>query len=311
MLAAGLAAPIPCVAGNARHSFLTAMRYEGAYALKTVGVVPLCFNICQKNVARWCVMASYASFLLMVDDWCCIGLRMTSPLSFNRSATGSSAQNVRTDSDASTAQTSTETETSREQPSLASVMVQFSDEVRKRIDATMRAKMSKLNNADQDLARGRIEQIKRRIQMLKMMLLSLAGQSVPPGVLREMRQLAAELGQAAKTLSGGSSGEAADTAGGDQSGMATESGGAAALSAATATSSTSSTSTAGDSASAESAALGNTPRVRHRRQKAVRAMLLHRKRSNGRTSPPRLSSAAQVRRSIGRMRSRYRMPFAS
>ncbi|WP_233789003.1 cell envelope biogenesis protein TolA [Dickeya zeae] len=163
-------------------------------------------------------------------------------------------QNVRTDSDASTAQTSTETETSREQPSLASVMVQFSDEVRKRIDATMRARMSKLNNADQDLARGRIEQIKRRIQMLKMMLMSLAGQSVPPGVLREMRQLAAELGQAAKTLSGGSGGAATDTAGGEnQSGVAAESGGAAALSAAT---TTSSTSTAGDSASAESAALG-------------------------------------------------------
>ncbi|WP_019845378.1 hypothetical protein [Dickeya zeae] len=166
-------------------------------------------------------------------------------------------QNVRTDSDASTAQTSTETETSREQPSLASVMVQFSDEVRKRIDATMRARMSKLNSADQDLARGRIEQIKRRIQMLKMMLMSLAGQSVPPGVLREIRQLAAELGQAAKTLSGGSGGAATDTAGGEnQSGVAAESGGAAALSAATATSSTSSTSTAGDSASAESAALG-------------------------------------------------------
>ncbi|AUQ27252.1 cell envelope biogenesis protein TolA [Dickeya zeae] len=179
---------------------------------------------------------------------------MTSPLSFNRSATGTAVQNVRTDSDASTAQTSTETETSREQPSLASVMVQFSDEVRKRIDATMRARMSKLNNADQDLARGRIEQIKRRIQMLKMMLMSLAGQSVPPGVLREMRQLAAELGQAAKTLSGGSGGAATDTAGGEnQSGVAAESGGAAALSAAT---TTSSTSTAGDSASAESAALG-------------------------------------------------------
>ncbi|UJR56248.1 cell envelope biogenesis protein TolA [Dickeya zeae] len=182
---------------------------------------------------------------------------MTSPLSFNRSATGTAVQNVRTDSDASTAQTSTETETSREQPSLASVMVQFSDEVRKRIDATMRARMSKLNSADQDLARGRIEQIKRRIQMLKMMLMSLAGQSVPPGVLREIRQLAAELGQAAKTLSGGSGGAATDTAGGEnQSGVAAESGGAAALSAATATSSTSSTSTAGDSASAESAALG-------------------------------------------------------
>ncbi|QYM97744.1 cell envelope biogenesis protein TolA [Dickeya ananatis] len=177
---------------------------------------------------------------------------MTSPLSFNRSATGTSAQNVRTDSNASTAQTSTETETSREQPSLTSVMVQFSDEVRKRIDAAMRVNMSKLNSADQDLARGHIEQIKRRIQMLKMMLLSLAGQSVPPGVLREIRQLAAELGQAAKTLSGGSGGAATGTAGGEnQSGVAAESGGGA-LSAATAAT----TSTAGDSASAESEALG-------------------------------------------------------
>lgn len=176
---------------------------------------------------------------------------MTSPLSFNRSASGSSVQNVRTDSDASTAQTSTETETSREQPSLTSVMVQFSDEVRKRIDAAMRVNMSKLNSADQDLARGRIEQIKRRIQMLKMMLLSLAGQSVPPGVLRELRQLAAELGQAAKTLSGG--GAATGSAGGEnQSGVAAESDGGA-LSAATAAT----TSTAGgDSASAESQALG-------------------------------------------------------
>ncbi|UPT57754.1 cell envelope biogenesis protein TolA [Dickeya zeae] len=175
---------------------------------------------------------------------------MTSPLSFNRSATGTPTQNVRTDSDASTAQTSTETEASREQPSLTSVMVQFSDEVRKRIDAAMRVNMNKLNSADQDLARGRIEQIKRRIQMLKMMLLSLVGQSVPPGVLRELRQLAAELGQAAKTLSGG--GAATDTAGGEnQSGVAAESGGGA-LSTATAAT----TSTAGGSASAESPTLG-------------------------------------------------------
>ncbi|WP_038906018.1 hypothetical protein [Dickeya zeae] len=186
---------------------------------------------------------------------------MTSPLSFNRSATGTSTQNVRTDSDASTAQTSTETETSREQPSLTSVMVQFSDEVRKRIDAAMRVNMNKLNSADQDLARGRIEQIKRRIQMLKMMLLSLAGQSVPPGVLREMRQLAAELGQAAKTLSGGSGGTATDTAGGEnQSGVAAESGGGA-LSAATAATTSTSSSAAGDSASAESPALGTGERT--------------------------------------------------
>ncbi|MBP2849988.1 cell envelope biogenesis protein TolA [Dickeya oryzae] len=179
---------------------------------------------------------------------------MTSPLSFNRSATGTSTQNVRTDSDASTAQTSTETETSREQPSLTSVMVQFSDEVRKRIDAAMRVNMNKLNSADQDLARGRIEQIKRRIQMLKMMLLSLAGQSVPPGVLRELRQLAAELGQAAKTLSGGSGGAATGSAGGEnQSGVAAESGGGA-LS--TATAATTTTSAAGDGASAESPTQG-------------------------------------------------------
>ncbi len=182
---------------------------------------------------------------------------MTSPLSFNRSATGTPTQNVRTNSDASTAQTSTETETSREQPSLTSVMVQFSDEVRKRIDAAMRVNMNKLNSADQDLARGRIEQIKRRIQMLKMMLLSLAGQSVPPGVLRELRQLAAELGQAAKTLSGGSGGAATGSAGGEnQSGVAAESGGGA-LSTATATATAATTtSAAGDSASAESPTLG-------------------------------------------------------
>ncbi|AJC68144.1 hypothetical protein [Dickeya zeae] len=184
---------------------------------------------------------------------------MTSPLSFNRSATGTPTQNVRTNSDASTAQTSTETETSREQPSLTSVMVQFSDEVRKRIDAAMRVNMNKLNSADQDLARGRIEQIKRRIQMLKMMLLSLAGQSVPPGVLRELRQLAAELGQAAKTLSGGSGGAATGSAGGEnQSGVAAESDGGA-LSTATATvtaTAATTTSAAGESASAESPTLG-------------------------------------------------------
>ncbi|WP_033568987.1 hypothetical protein [Dickeya undicola] len=135
---------------------------------------------------------------------------MTSPISFNRSAAGTSAQNARTDTDASsTTRVGAQADASQEQPSVTSVLVQFSDEVRKRIDATMRASMSKMNSIDQDLARGRIEQIKRRIQMLKMMMLSLVGQSVPPGVLREIRQLAAELGQAAKTLNeGGGSGVA-------------------------------------------------------------------------------------------------------
>lgn len=137
---------------------------------------------------------------------------MTSPISFNRSAAGTSAQNARTDTDASsTTRVGAQADASQEQPSVTSVLVQFSDEVRKRIDATMRASMSKMNSIDQDLARGRIEQIKRRIQMLKMMMLSLVGQSVPPGILREIRQLAAELGQAAKTLNEGGGSSVANT----------------------------------------------------------------------------------------------------
>ncbi|MEI7376162.1 cell envelope biogenesis protein TolA [Dickeya chrysanthemi] len=176
---------------------------------------------------------------------------MTSPISFNRTAAGSSAPYTGTDSDAGSAQAGTEADTSREQQSLTSVLVQFSDEVRKRIDAAMRINMSKLDNADQDLARGRIEQIKRRIQMLKMMLLSLAGQAVPPGIMREIRQLARELGQAANTLNEGG-GAATGSAGGEnQSGVAAESGGGA-LSTATAAT----TFAAGDSASAESPTLG-------------------------------------------------------
>ncbi|MBX9447171.1 hypothetical protein [Dickeya chrysanthemi] len=153
---------------------------------------------------------------------------MTSPISFNRTVAGSSAPYAGTDSDAGTAQAGTEADTSREQQSFTSVLVQFSDEVRKRIDAAMRVNMSKLDNADQDLARGRIEQIKRRIQMLKMMLLSLAGQAVPPGIMREIRQLARELGQAANTLNEGGGGgmAAAVTAGGaggeNASGVAAE-----------------------------------------------------------------------------------------
>ncbi|AIR70146.1 hypothetical protein [Dickeya fangzhongdai] len=186
---------------------------------------------------------------------------MTSPISFNRSAAGTSAQNAKTDTDAgSTTRAGAQADASQEQPSVTSVLVQFSDEVRKRIDAAMRTNMSKVNDFDQDLARGRIEQIKRRIQMLKMMMLSLVGQSVPPGVLREIRQLAAELGQAAKTLNeGGGSGVAntgaAGVAGGEnQSGSIADGSGdtsASALSGAMAVSA------AGENVSAESDGLGN------------------------------------------------------
>ena len=186
---------------------------------------------------------------------------MTSPISFNRSAAGTSAQNAKTDTGAgSTTRAGAQADASQEQPSVTSVLVQFSDEVRKRIDTAMRTNMSKMNDFDQDLARGRIEQIKRRIQMLKMMMLSLVGQSVPPGGLREIRQLAAELGQAAKTLNeGGGSGAAntgaAGVAGGEnQSGAVANGSGdtsASALSGAMAVSA------AGESASAESEGVGD------------------------------------------------------
>ncbi|MCA7000842.1 hypothetical protein [Dickeya solani] len=190
---------------------------------------------------------------------------MTSPISFNRSAAGTSAQNGRTDTDAgSTARAGTQADTSQEQSSLTSVLVQFSDEVRKRVDASMRINMSKINESEQDLARGRIEQIKRRIQMLKMMMMSLAGQSVPPGVLREIRQLAAELGQAAKTLNEGGGSGAANTgaAGGEnQSGaVANGSGDASALSGAMSASTAGETASAGsDGLEADDRAAGASP----------------------------------------------------
>ncbi|NPE52607.1 cell envelope biogenesis protein TolA [Dickeya dadantii] len=182
---------------------------------------------------------------------------MTSPISFNRSAAGTSAQNARTDNDAgSTARAGAQTDASQEQPSVTSVLVQFSDEVRKRIDSAMRTNMSKINESKQDLARGRIEEIKRRIQMLKMMMMMSPGQSVPPGVLREIRQLAAELGQAAKTLNdGGGNGVAnAGTAGGEGSSGAVANGVGDAS--ASALSGAMSVSAAGENASAESDGLG-------------------------------------------------------
>lgn len=182
---------------------------------------------------------------------------MTSPISFNRSAAGTSAQNARTDNDAgSTARAGAQADASQEQPSVTSVLVQFSDEVRKRIDSAMRTNMSKINESKQDLARGRIEEIKRRIQMLKMMMMMSPGQSVPPGVLREIRQLAAELGQAAKTLNdGGGNGVAnAGTAGGEGSSGAVANGVGDAS--ASALSGAMSVSAAGENASAESDGLG-------------------------------------------------------
>ncbi|MEI7188823.1 cell envelope biogenesis protein TolA [Dickeya dianthicola] len=181
---------------------------------------------------------------------------MTSPISFNRSAAATSEQNVRADTDASTARASAQADVAQEQPSVTSVLVQFSDEVRKRIDSAMRANMSKINDSDQDLARGRIEQIKRRLQMLKMMMLSLAGQSVPPGVLREIRQLARELGQAAKTLNEGGGNGAAG--GENQSGAVAGGSGDASASA---LSGAMAVAAAGESASAESDGLGNGDRA--------------------------------------------------
>ncbi|MGM3173755.1 cell envelope biogenesis protein TolA [Dickeya lacustris] len=176
---------------------------------------------------------------------------MTSPISTSRYSTMTAlTQSAKTENDARLAQTHTDTNSAGTSPSLNSVMVQFSDEVRKRFDAAMRENMSQLGDVKKDVARSRVEQIKQRIQMLKMMLMSLAGQAIPPGLLSELRQLARELGQAAQALNQGGGGAAVGNSSGEAPASdAAQSGAGAASAAAESASAGSEAVSAGEGAS--------------------------------------------------------------
>lgn len=94
-----------------------------------------------------------------------------------------------------------------------SVTLTLSDYTRKRMQtmreatAKMRAMQSAQQEARKDAARQRLEDIKRRIEMLKQLVMAL-GPAAAKGALRQIKQLAEELGQAASVLKEPSNGGA-------------------------------------------------------------------------------------------------------
>ncbi|MGB3820081.1 hypothetical protein, partial [Achromobacter pulmonis] len=112
-----------------------------------------------------------------------------------------------------------------------SIRVVLSDEALERAAKARKAALHIAADAAQsrqDLARARIAQIKQRIDTLKKMLMFL-GKAAAKVILRELRQLAGELGQAANALkdsggaqlaTGGSAGGAAPVVHGAQGGQA-------------------------------------------------------------------------------------------
>ncbi|WP_437882750.1 hypothetical protein [Pseudomonas sp. LRF_L74] len=91
--------------------------------------------------------------------------------------------------------------------STSGVQVSFSDTLRERLKAArkvgsaLRARMAQVQEARKEAARQRIEQLRERIRMLKMLAV---GGLASKGMLREIQQLARELGQAASVLKEGS-----------------------------------------------------------------------------------------------------------
>ncbi|SDI03674.1 hypothetical protein SAMN05216588_110127 [Pseudomonas flavescens] len=95
-----------------------------------------------------------------------------------------------------------------------SVTLTLSDYARKRMKsmreatAKLRAMQRNRQEARKDAARQRLEDIKQRIEMLKQLVAAL-GPEAAKGMLRQIKQLAQELGQAASVLKEGSGGGAA------------------------------------------------------------------------------------------------------
>ncbi|TBU73247.1 hypothetical protein [Phytopseudomonas daroniae] len=111
--------------------------------------------------------------------------------------------------DASAATSSAASEPEQQRPS---VTVTLSDYAQKRMktmreaSAKLRAMQANQQESRKDAARQRLEDIKKRIEMLKQLVMAL-GPSAAKGALRQIKQLAQELGQAASVLkepSGGS-----------------------------------------------------------------------------------------------------------
>lgn len=123
-------------------------------------------------------------------------------------------------SDVSTTALNVASEPEKQQPS---VTLTLSDYAQKRMKAMreatakLRAMQASQQEARKDAARQRLEDIKKRIEMLKQLVIAL-GPAAAKGALRQIKQLAQELGQAASVLKEASGGNTVTlTAGSAQS----------------------------------------------------------------------------------------------
>ncbi|QLF92961.1 hypothetical protein HW090_07040 [Pseudomonas sp. ABC1] len=144
---------------------------------------------------------------------------MTLPISTSTTATTRPTARSASVSETSTAQAEVVQEKERT-PSIGEVLNQRLSTLRKASSGLL----NKLNAADESrkaAARQRIEQMKERIKMLK--LLAASGLA-SKGALREIRLLAQELGQAAQVLKGGSSTSSIATSSSDTEGALSDEG---------------------------------------------------------------------------------------
>lgn len=137
---------------------------------------------------------------------------MTSSIFFNRPTGGSSARE--TTASPSVSRLDKNEGAQQTKNPYDSVRVTLSQMARERFAAAnkvaseMQAQVNEVREARKAQARQRIEEIKQRIQMLKTLMASL-GDSAAKAVLREIRQLAGSLKQAAAILKEGSNGGSA------------------------------------------------------------------------------------------------------
>ncbi|SAI66255.1 Uncharacterised protein [Bordetella ansorpii] len=134
---------------------------------------------------------------------------MASDLSIKKNAFNSTAQSSGRDADAGKAIASSASQGDQDdEPQQLSSRVTLSDDALKRMfdDSQAVSRMATETVASKkNLARARIEEIRKRIAMLKKML-AMMGPAAAKSVLREIRQLAGQLAAAAETLKEGSGG---------------------------------------------------------------------------------------------------------
>lgn len=129
---------------------------------------------------------------------------MFSSLSFNRSSSQLVQRNAASKAESAQDARTKEAADPAKQPESGSVVLSDEGQERlaasRKIAASLQSFQSRANESRKDQARERLEVVKRRIEELKRLLMMFGGLG-GKGLVRELRQLAGELGQAAKVLS--------------------------------------------------------------------------------------------------------------